>query len=488
MSKYVCSICGYIYDEEKENRKMGELGDSWSCPMCGVQKSLFDELVVEKIKKTNTSILVDKNNPAIEKIENKCNNCGACVEACEKLEGIHKKEEKQIICVYCGQCVQACKMDALIPKREAEKLEKAKKEGKVCIAYMAPAVRVAIGEAFGMEYGTFAQGKLVSALKQIGFEYVFDVTFGADLTVMEEASELIKRLDQNQNLPMFTSCCPSWVKYAEIFYPEIMNHLSTCKSPIGMQGQMVKNYFCEKNNLDKNNVYTVAITPCTAKKYEIQKDDGTDLVLTVTEIIEIIKNRKIDFKNLPDSEFDKILGEGSGAGMIFGSTGGVMEATLRTAYYLLTNTDLEKDKIEFKAVRGTKNVREAEIKIKDTTLKVAIIHKMADAKKILEEVKNGTSKYHFIEVMNCEGGCIGGGGQPKLDETKAQELKQKRMQALYQKDKQDQIRCSYQNPEIIALYQDYLRHPLSGKAEALLHRGRFLLSQNDSLGTHLVGR
>ena len=203
-------------------------------------------------------------------------------------------------------------------------------------------------------------------------------------------------------------------------------------------------------------------------------------MLTVTEIIEIIKNRKIDFKNLADSEFDKILGEGSGAGMIFGSTGGVMEATLRTAYYLLTNTDLEKDKIEFKAVRGMKNVREAEIKIKDTTLKVAIIHKMADAKKILEEVKNGTSKYHFIEVMNCEGGCIGGGGQPKLDETKAQELKQKRMQALYQRDKQDQIRCSYQNPQITALYQDYLGHPLSGKAEALLHRGRFLLSQNDS--------
>lgn len=470
MAKYVCSICGYIYDEEKELRKIGELGDSWSCPMCGVQKSLFDELVIENLKKINNSILVDKNNPAIEKIESKCNNCGACVEACEKLEGINKKEEKKIICVYCGQCVQACKMNALIPKRENEKLENAKKEDKICIAYMAPAVRVAIGEAFGMEYGTFAQGKLVSALKQMGFNYVFDVTFGADLTVMEEATELIKRLKQKQNLPMFTSCCPSWVRYAEIFYPEILNHLSTCKSPIGMQGQMVKNYFCQKNNLEKSKIYTVAITPCTAKKYEIKQDDGTDLVLTVTEIVEIIKNKQIDFKNLPDTEFDKILGEGSGAGMIFGSTGGVMEATLRTAYHMITNTDLETERLEFNAVRGMENVREAEIKINDITLNVAIVHKMADAKKILEEVKKGTSKYHFIEVMNCEGGCIGGGGQPKLDENKVIELKQKRMQALYKRDKQDKIRCSYQNPEIIEIYKKYLGEPLGKTSQHLLHR------------------
>lgn len=474
MAKYKCTICGYIYDDNSEKTEFQDLPDSWNCKLCGVPKSLFEKIEVEEIKKEeklNNAVKIEKNNPAIERIESKCVNCGACKTACKKLEGIDKKEEKEIICVYCGQCVQACPTGALIQKNEKGKLEKAKESGKICIAYTAPAVRVAIGEEFGLEYGTFAQGKLVSALKKLGFDYVFDVTFGADLTIVEEAYEFVERIKTNKNLPMFTSCCPSWVHYAEIFYPEILNNISTCKSPIGMQGAMVKNYFAEKNGINKGEMYTVAITPCTSKKYEILKDEknNTDLVLTTTQIAEMIKEKKIDFKNLQDEEYDKILGEGTGAGMIFGNTGGVMEAALRTTYNILTGKELTNEKIEIRETRGMKNIKEATININGTDINIAVIHKMADAKPILEDVKNGTSKYHYIEIMNCEGGCIGGGGQPKGIEDKKKEIKEKRIEALYKRDRKDKIRASHKNPEIISLYKEYLEEPLSKKAIKLLH-------------------
>lgn len=476
MAKYRCTICGYIYDDDKEEVKFEDLPDSWTCPLCGVPKSLFEkvednQIEEKKEEKLSNAVKIAKDNPSIERIESKCINCGVCALTCEKLEGITKEAEKQIVCVNCGQCVQRCPTGALIPKRENGKLEKAKEEGKICIAYTSPAVRVAIGEEFGMEYGTFAQGKLVSALKELGFDYVFDVTFGADLTIMEEASELIKRVKENKNLPMFTSCCPAWVKYAEIFYPELLNNISTCKSPIGMQGAMVKNYFAEKNNLDKNKLYTVAITPCTAKKYEITREEieGTDLVLTTTQVADTLKDKKIDFRNLEDKEYDKMLGEGTGAGMIFGNTGGVMEAALRTAYKMLTGEELTQNNIEFNVVRGMENVKEATININGLLLNIAIVHKMADAKQILEDVKNGKSKYHYIEIMNCEGGCVGGGGQPKTIDEKQIEVKEKRIAALYNKDKVQKIRCSHQNPEIISAYEEYLGNPLQGRAKELLH-------------------
>ena len=476
MAKYRCTICGYIYDDDKEQIKFEDLPDSWTCPLCGVPKSLFEKIednVIEEKKEDRFSnaVKISKDNPSIERIESKCINCGVCTSTCEKLEGIKRKNEKQIICVNCGQCVQRCPTGALIPKRENGKLEKAKEEGKICIAYTSPAVRVAIGEEFGMEYGTFAQGKLVSALKELGFDYVFDVTFGADLTIMEEANELIDRINNKGVLPMFTSCCPSWVKFTEIFYPEFIENISTCKSPSGMQGAMVKNYFAEKNNLDKNRLYTVAITPCTAKKYEISREEieGTDLVLTTTQIAEILKDKKIDFKSLEDSKFDKMLGEGTGAGMIFGNTGGVMEAALRTAYYMLTKKELTKNNIEFNVARGMQNVKEATVNIDGLLLNIAIVHKMADAKPILEDAKLGKSKYHYIEIMNCEGGCVGGGGQPKTLDEKQIEVKEKRIAALYGKDKIQKIRCSYQNPEIIRAYNEYLGSPLKGKAQNLLH-------------------
>lgn len=416
------------------------------------------------------AIYIAKDNPAIERIEEKCIDCGICTNTCRQRENMENTSNKSI-CINCGQCVQTCPTGAIVPKQDKNKLKEAIKNKKICIAYTSPSVRVALGDEFGMEYGEFVQGKLVTALRKIGFKYVLDVTFGADLTIMEEAYELVERIKNNGVLPMFTSCCPSWVKYAEIFYPEILNHISTCKSPIGMQGQIVKNYFIQKHNLNKEDVFCVAITPCTAKKYEISRKeiDGTDLVITTKELADIIKEEKIDFANLEDENYDSLLQEASGAGMIFGNTGGVMEAALRTAYYILTGKELEKEKIEFKEVRGMQNVKEATIDINGINLNIAIIHKMSSAIPILEEVKNGTSKYHYIEIMNCVGGCIGGGGQPKFKLAEEMQIKEKRIESLYNRDRKNTIRCSHQNPEIIKLYEEFLEKPLSKKSEELLH-------------------
>lgn len=308
-------------------------------------------------------------------------------------------------------------------------------------------------------------------MKQIGFDYVLDTSFAADLTIMEEASELIDRIKNNGKLPMFTSCCPAWVKYAEQFYPSILDNISTCKSPIGMMGMIVQNYFTKEKDIDKNDIYTVAITPCTAKKYEIKRDEikGTDLVLTLYELEDYIKENSIKYEDIKESDFDFLLGEGSGAGIIFGNTGGVMESSLRTANYLLTGKDLSDDKIEFESVRGYNGLRDVSLKIGDIELNVAIIDGMSNAKKVLEEVKNNTSKYHYIEIMNCVGGCIGGGGQPKISISEEDEIKEKRIKNLYKRDSDLKNRLSHRNPDIINVYNNYLEKPLSRLSEELLH-------------------
>lgn len=413
---------------------------------------------------------IAENNIAIKRIREKCIDCGMCLRICKEREGIEDLCGGNT-CVNCGQCVQACPFDALIPKKDEDKLEEAIKNNKICIAYTSPSVRVAIGDEFGMEPGEFAQGKLVSALRKLGFKYVLDVTFGADLTILEEANELVYRIKNGGKLPMFTSCCPAWVKYAEMYYPEILENISTCKSPIGMQGEIVQNYFTEKMNLNKEDIYTVAITPCTAKKYEVAREEigGTDIVLTTREIIDMLKEKEIDLKELEDSDYDSLLGEGSGAGMIFGNTGGVMEAALRTAYNIMTEKELEKDAIVFNNVRGMDNVKEAKVNIEETELNIAVIHKMSSAKQILEDVKNGKSKYHYIEIMNCLGGCIGGGGQPKTKMSEELAVKKKRIESLYQRDEKDKIRVSHKNPDIIKVYEEFLGEPLSSKSEELLH-------------------
>ena len=416
------------------------------------------------------AITIAENNIAIKRIDEKCTDCGVCSAICKKREGINNICEGKA-CVNCGQCIQLCPTGALIPKSDIYKLKQAFNQNKVCIAYTAPSVRVSIGESFGMERGEFVQGKLVSALRKIGFKYVFDVTCGADFTIVEEANELVDRIKNNGKLPMFTSCCPAWIKYAEQYYPEILDNISTCKSPIGMLAEIVQKYFLKKVNLKSDDIYTVAITPCTAKKYEMARAEigGTDIVLTTTELAELLQEQNIDLKNLPDDEYDSILGEGSGAGMIFGNTGGVMEAALRTTYNILTGKELEEEKIEFEPVRGLENVKEAVVNINGLNINIAIVHQMSSAIPILEDVKNGTSKYHYIEIMNCFGGCIGGGGQPKTKPGDEKSVKQKRIDSLYKRDKIDKIRTSHKNPNLIEIYRNFLGEPLGVKAEELLH-------------------
>ena len=419
--------------------------------------------------KLYNAISIANDNIAIKRIEDKCIDCGLCRSICEEREGIKNICDGKS-CVYCGQCIQSCPVNALVPKSDVLRVKNATKN-KVCIAYIAPAVRVAIGDAFGLPKGTFAQGKLVAALRKLGFKYVLDVTSGADLTIVEEASEFVKRLKNNGKLPMFTSCCPSWVRYAEMFYPKLLPNLSTCKSPISMQGAIIREYFCQKYNLDKKEIFTVAITPCTSKKYEISRKElpGTDAVLTTTELVEFLKIENIDFKNLEDDSFDSLFGEGSGAGMIFGASGGVTEAVIRTVYKIMTGKNLPVDKMKLTPIYGISNVRELTIKINNKELNIAIINSMSDAKTILDEVVKGKSKYHFIEVMNCLGGCIGGGGQPKAKSGEEIIVKTERMNSLHNHDKNQHLRLCHQNPDIVRLYDEFLEEPLSDIAEKLLH-------------------
>lgn len=483
MAKYKCIVCGHIYDEEKEEIKFEDLPDNWVCPICMVPKSMFrlvedEEIKVEIIETEenaidyNNAIKISEDNICIKRISEKCINCGVCTNTCAEREGITDLCEGKA-CVNCGQCIQKCPTGALVPKSDIEKFETALNNGKICIAYTAPSVRVALGDAFDMPHGEFVQGKLVSALRSIGFKYVLDVTFGADLTIMEEANELVERIKNDGKLPMFTSCCSAWIKYAEMFYPEILEHISNCKSPIGMQGEIVHNYFTKKMNLNKEDIFTVAITPCTAKKYEVAREEigGTDCVLTTRELIEMLKNKNIDIKNLEDSNYDSLLGEGSGAGMIFGNTGGVMEAALREANYILTSNYLES--IEFNEVRGLDNVKEAFVTIDDIVLNIAIVNGMSYAKPLLEDVKNGVSKYHYIEIMNCYGGCIGGGGQPRMDDDDEIMIKEKRIASLYKKDTESKYRYSHYNEDIQKVYEEFLDKPLSEKSEDLLHTKYF---------------
>ena len=470
--KYKCMLCGYIYDDEKEEIKFADLPDDWTCPLCGVGKDMF-ELVEDEVENKKedddlfpNAVKISQNNVSIERINSNCINCGLCVSTCTKKEGMTFDKDSEL-CVNCGQCIQTCPVNALIPKDNRKELYEALEGNKVTIAYTSPAVRVSFAECFGMEVGTFSQRKLIGFLRMLGFKYVFDTTFAADLTIMEEANELVNRVKNNGKLPMFTSCCPAWIKYAEQFYPDILDNISSCKSPIGMMGKVVKEYFCKSNNID--NSYTVAITPCTAKKFEIAREEinGTDLVITVSELAKIIKEKNIKYEDIPESDYDSVLGEGSGAGIIFGNTGGVMEAALRTAYHMITKENL--DTVVFNDVRGYENFKEATIHIGDITLNVAVVHGITNVKNIIEDIRNNTCKYHFIEVMNCEGGCIGGGGQPKVFLEDEKMLKEKRIKNLYERDNNSKIRCSHDNPDIISIYEKYFKGVGSPLAKDLLH-------------------
>jgi ferredoxin hydrogenase len=412
-------------------------------------------------------VYIAPDNPCIMRLDG-CNDCHSCVKTCRRRENKVLDPDCNI-CLGCGQCIHTCEKNVLKPKDSLPQVTAMLKSGKTCIAYTSPATRVAIGDAFGDKPGKNNEGKLVNALRRMGFTYVLDVNFAADVTIMEEAHELLERLQGKGKLPMFTSCCPSWVKYAEYFYPDLLDHISTCKSPIGMEGALIDAYYCQRMGLDPKDVYTVAITPCTAKKGEIRRPEitGTDDVLTVQELSRWI-GENLDFDELDEHDtFDSFMGTGSGAGAIFGNTGGVMEAAIRTAYHMVTGKEIDLAVLE--PLHGMGEKKEVTVDIGGTTLKAVVINEMSNALDILESVRQGTCEYQFIEIMNCRGGCIGGGGQPLLSEEDEFYVKKNRIDGLYAKDRGSTYRTSHTNPEVIALYDQYLKTPGSAAAEQILH-------------------
>lgn len=449
---------------------------------------------------SKTPITLDELTPSIVRDTSKCVLCGRCVARCQNAHGkgilgFENRGFKTIVgpaenrsmadspCILCGQCVSVCPTGALMEKSEIAKVDEAMKAGKHVVVQTAPAVRAALGEEFGMPVGTAVTGKMVAALRRLGFDKVYDTNFGADLTIMEEGTELLSRIKEGGVLPMITSCSPGWINYAEYNYGDLLDHLSSCKSPHQMQGAIIKSYYAERNGIAPEDVFVVSIMPCTAKKDEKERKqmqtDGikdVDAVLTTRELARMIKRAGIMFSRLPDEDFDQdIMGDYTGAGVIFGVTGGVMEAALRTVYHALTGK--EHEGITFEAVRGFDGIREATIDIDGTPVNVAVAHGMKNASVLMDEIREGKSRYHFIEVMGCPGGCIAGGGQPIIrpcflpgeDDDILDTYKEKRARALYSEDERLVLRQSHNNPQIQALYEEYLGEPNSHKAHVLLH-------------------
>ena len=437
---------------------------------------------------------VDDVSPAIVRDFNKCILCRRCVAACKNVQKIGAidcinrgfescistvgdNSLNDVNCTFCGQCIEACPTGALKEKESIKEVwAKLKDPDTTVIVQTAPAVRVALGEEFGMPIGTNVTGKMVASLKRLGFDKVFDTNTGADLTIMEEANEFIERFQKQETLPMITSCSPGWVKFIEMNYPELLGHLSSCKSPHEMFGAIIKTYYAEKEHIDASKIYTVSIMPCIAKKFERQRTEmqnngmyDVDAVLTTRELARMIKQANIEFANLKDENFDDPMGEATGAGAIFGTTGGVMEAALRTAQDTLTGKDLEK--VDFKAVRGGDGIKRATVNIAGKEIKVVAASGLANAREILEEIKNGKADYQFVEIMACPGGCIMGGGQPikssKIRSTV--DVRKLRADSLYTIDEKSTIRKSHESPVMKKLYQDFLQKPGSHIAHDLLH-------------------
>ena len=437
---------------------------------------------------------IDDKSPSIVRDFNKCILCRRCVATCKNVQDIgaidcinrgfescistvgdHSLND--VNCTFCGQCIQSCPTGALHEKENINDVwVKLKDPDSYVVVQTAPSVRVALGEEFGMKIGTNVAGKMVTALKRLGFDKVFDTNTGADFTIMEEANEFVERFKQNQTLPMITSCCPAWVKFIEMNYPELLPHLSSCKSPHEMFGALVKSYYAEKEKIDPKKIVVVSVMPCIAKKFETQREElsnnglsNVDYTITTRELARMIKQANIDFVKLEDSSFDNPMGEATGAAAIFGTTGGVMEAALRTAQDILTGKDLEK--IEFEQVRGKKQIRKATVEIAGKQIKVATASGLANARKVLEEIKSGKADYQFVEIMACPGGCIMGGGQPiKSSKIRSEvDVRKLRANALYTIDEKSTIRKSHENPVLKKIYKDYLGEPGGHLAHELLH-------------------
>lgn len=474
--------------------------DCLQCPRsgnCELQKIAADFGIREvPFPREVLKIDVDNSTRSLVLNQEKCIKCGRCVDVCQNmqnvwaLEFIGRGEDTRMIpaagvklnespCIKCGQCSAHCPVGAIYENDETKKAwDLLRDPDTVAVAQIAPAVRVALGEAFGLKPGTLLTGKIYAALRRLGFEIVFDTNYSADVTIMEEATEFVKRFTKGGELPLITSCCPAWTDWMEKYAPDFTENFSSAKSPQQMLSALAKSYWAETNNVDPKKIAVISIMPCTAKKYEITRSDDmastgqqdTDLVLTTRELARMIKSSGIDFLNLPDEEADELLGAYSGAGTIFGVTGGVMEAALRTAYCMVTGDD-EPPSINFDVVRGMEGVKEAEIDIKGTKVKIAVAHQMGNVEQVLNavraDIKEGKKpRYDFIEVMACRGGCIGGGGQPT---GATDEIRALRTAGIYTDDEKSLVRMSHKNPQVQALYADYLDEPGSEKAQKLLH-------------------
>lgn len=472
------------------------------CPTCGRSgqcelQDISHRLNIREVRYTGekSRTLVDFSSTAIVRDTSKCILCGRCVGVCDNLQTVHAigfagrgftttiapaygSSLAESLCVNCGQCIMVCPVGALQEKESMHEVWHAIADpNKFVVVQTAPAVRVALGEEFGLPIGTRVTGRMVSALRTMGFNKVFDTNFAADLTIMEEGTELLTRLESGENLPLMTSCCPGWVKFVEHNFPDMLNLLSTCKSPHEMEGALIKNYFAEKMGIAADRIVVVSIMPCTAKKFEGQRNElsnnglqDVDYVLTTRELAKMIKEAGIDFLKLQGDTFDNPFGEGTGAGVIFGATGGVAEAALRTVFELVAGKELET--VDYKEVRGLEGIKEAVIELPSgKVIRTAVAHGLGHARKLMELIRSGVKSYEFIEVMACSGGCITGGGQPIIDARKHGEInvKLERAKAIYAEDKDLPIRKSHKNPDIIKIYEEYLGHPNSHKSHELLH-------------------
>ncbi|MDK2866200.1 MAG: NADP-reducing hydrogenase subunit HndD [Clostridiales bacterium] len=462
---------------------------------CELQ-SVSEELGIRDIRYTGAKRegKYDNFSHSIIRDSSKCILCGRCVSACKNVQGIgildfvnrgfettvgpaFEVSMKDAPCIYCGQCMVVCPVGALTEKPAIDKVWDALEDPKKhVIVQSAPAVRAALGEEFGYPIGTNVTGKLASALRNLGFDKIFDTNWAADVTIMEEGTELLGRLQNGGKLPMITSCSPGWVRFIEFNYPDLLDHLSSCKSPQNMFGALAKSYYAEKNNIDPKDIFVVSVMPCTSKKTEIERPElsvggvrDVDVSITTRELARMIKEARMEFDKLEDGTFDPFMGDYSGAGVIFGATGGVMEAAIRTVADVLTGQDLEN--VDYTAVRGVEGIKEATVNIAGKDIKVAVAHNTKNAAIILDKIRAGEADYHFVEIMACPGGCVNGGGQPiqPASVRNVIDIRAERAKALYSEDAASTVRKSHKNPEIKRLYDEYLGEPNSHKAHELLH-------------------